>query len=405
MKNYWHYILEHKNLLNVVRSIIIMYKGKLSYLEKLTPKMGKKSFGRQIDGSSPPSVFVGRSGYPKVFVGPLVTEEKGDTSIMDTPEGWLGNYDAMGIASFRMNLVRGMKLIRVKDVESRTIEQMKDIALAKSSIDTETEFEKKPRGNTFHEEHQPFGPSAILSKMSFGNVRHEKNMEKAYCDTDLLSKDAIIELHKKNVLVTQIQKALSVGTFGIGKNRKLVPTRWSITAVDDILGKNMLENIKHYPKIYDYRVYVAQGLNNIFVIILTPTPWKYESMEAFFPQVIGQRLSIYSDYENYDGRKTYAQIGGCYYSAKMAVCEQLEKDRKQAGCIILREAYKGYIPLGVFNVREHVRLAMKGPYTSHGSLREALAYASNRLVIPINKWIEKGHVLRESLSQKTLVEY
>lgn len=42
----------------------------------------------------------------------------------------------------------------------------------------------------------------------------------------------------------------------------------------------------------------------------------------------------------------------------MAVLEALERERRQAGAIILREAYAGYVPLGVFNVRENVRNAM-----------------------------------------------
>ncbi len=382
-----------------------MYKGKLRYLELLTPKLGKMTFGTQVDGSSPPSVFIGHHNYPKVFVGPMVTPNKGDTAIMDTPEQWLGRYDALGIAAFRMQLIRAMKLVKIKDVGNPTVEKMKEIALAKDSVEAETEFEKKPRGFTFNEDHQPFGPSAPLKKIDFGNVYWEQHMEKAYSDTDLLSQQAVIGLYGKGLLISHIQKAFSVGAFGVGKNRKLVPTRWSITAVDDMLAKNLLAKVKNYPLIDEYRVHISQGLNNRFVVILMPTPWKYESMEAFFPQIIGQRLEIYSDYEHHDGRKDYAQIGGCYYSAKFAVCESLEKERKQAGCIILREAYEGYIPLGVFNVREHVRLAMKSPYVEFGSLRMALEFASSKLLVPIKGWIEKGHLIKECLAQKRLTEF
>ena len=42
-----------------------------------------------LAGSSPPGVFIGRYGYPKVEVGPLVPPEFGDTSAMDTRRhGW-----------------------------------------------------------------------------------------------------------------------------------------------------------------------------------------------------------------------------------------------------------------------------------------------------------------------------
>ena len=43
----------------------------------------------RLEGASPPSVFVGRIGYPKVSIGPMIPPSKGDTSIIDTPELWL----------------------------------------------------------------------------------------------------------------------------------------------------------------------------------------------------------------------------------------------------------------------------------------------------------------------------
>ena len=43
-----------------------------------------------LDGNSPPSVFIGRLGYPKVAVGPMIPPYHGDTSMLDTPERWKG---------------------------------------------------------------------------------------------------------------------------------------------------------------------------------------------------------------------------------------------------------------------------------------------------------------------------
>ena len=43
-----------------------------------------------LSGATPPSVFVGRYGYPKVKVGPMVPPLHGDTTILDKPEMWLG---------------------------------------------------------------------------------------------------------------------------------------------------------------------------------------------------------------------------------------------------------------------------------------------------------------------------
>src|SRR2546422_9032070 len=44
---------------------------------------------KRISGSSPPGVFVGRFGYPKVFVGPMDPPASGDQGTLDIPECWV----------------------------------------------------------------------------------------------------------------------------------------------------------------------------------------------------------------------------------------------------------------------------------------------------------------------------
>ncbi len=68
----------------------------------------------QIDGSSPPGAFVGHVGYPRVYLGPLTPPDKGDTTILDTPELWLGK-DIQEIIDFRFSLVRGKSLVDIHD--------------------------------------------------------------------------------------------------------------------------------------------------------------------------------------------------------------------------------------------------------------------------------------------------
>ena len=61
----------------------------------------------EIQGSSPPSVFVGSYGYPKVGIGPMLPPIHGDTTLLDTPEKWLGK-SLEEIVNYRLNLVRGI---------------------------------------------------------------------------------------------------------------------------------------------------------------------------------------------------------------------------------------------------------------------------------------------------------
>jgi hypothetical protein len=119
-------------------------------------------------------------------------------------------------------------------------------------------------------------------------------------------------------------------------------------------------------------------------------------MEAFL-HILGREEMIYSDYEYNTGKKGYSRVGGCYYSCKMAVLEALAREKKQAGAIILREAYTGYVPLGVFNVRENVRNAMKQPGTEFEDMKSALSYIGTKLRLPVGRFIRQSDLLKELL--------
>jgi len=363
-----------------------------------------------LDGSSPPSVFIGRFGYPKVFVGPMIPPQHGDTSLMDTPELWSGKT-IEEIVNFRFQLVRGKYITHIKNFEDRIVEKTREIALAENSPDAEAEFKTKPVGRVvLDDEVQPFGPSAPLTRLDIGNYKIDQKIEKAYYDTDLKSKNAVINLYQNNVLISKIQKAFSVGAFGLEKNRKFVPTRWSITAVDDTISKNLIEYTRTYPIINEFRIYEHNQLDNRWIILMIPREWCYELIEAWYPKTLWNPESnetvIFSDHEFYDGRTTYADIGGCYYAARLATNELLNKERRQAGVVILREAHPGYImPVGVWNVREAVRQAIKNKPIKFTTLNEALNYISKKLEIPIKKWIEHSNIIKNTLQQKRLVDF
>ncbi len=364
-----------------------------------------------IDGSSPPGVFVGRIGYPYVSVGPLIPPSHGDTTLLDTPEMWLGK-SIDDIVDFRSQLVRGKHLVHIRELEgSRIIEATREMALCSSPIDVEAEFLKKPRARlVLDDEVQPFGPTAPLKKIDVGNTKFDQRMEKAYNDTDLLAKDAVLGLYRNGTLVSSIQKAFSVGSFGEGKARRFVPTRWSITAVDSMIGAHLMEKMKDFPLVNEYMVFESWQLDNRFVVLMMPKSWSYELIEAWYPNTVwnpfGKEVAIMSSSEGYEGRTTYAEIGGCYYAARLAVNEYLVKEKRQARAVILREAHPGYImPVGVWNVRENVRAALKAVPRKSKTLDEAFEYISTRLVIPKARWIKESSVLKDTLCQKGLEDF
>ncbi len=365
-----------------------------------------------IAGASPPSVFIGRIGYPNVYAGPLVPPIEEDTSIYDLPEYWFGR-SMDEIVGFRSMLVRGKHRVNVREFDEagKIIDKTRELAFAVNPVDVELILKNKPRGSIFlDDEVQPFGPSAQIRDLNVSNARWDHHVERAYSDTDLKAVEAVRELYGKGVLVTKIQRAFSVGAFGMEENRRMVPTRWSITAVDDILSKDLMKKVKEFPEISEYRIYESRYLDNIFEVLMIPSRWSYEAIEAWFPGTTwnpkGRWTVMFGDWEGYDCRTTYAEIGGCYYSARLAVCEQLVKERRQAAVIVLREARPGYImPLGVWQVRENVRNAMRQPPYKFNTLETALKWVETRFQIPLQQWISKSELIKNALFQKRITDY
>ena len=367
---------------------------------------------KEILGSSPPGVFVGRLGYPKVSIGPMVPPQFGDTSILDTPEEWLGR-PIDKIVDYRYSLVRGNSKASVEDAREpgRLLSSLQELAMAARPVDTELKLTKAPRRIlTLSEDTQPYGPSGPMDRFKIDNPSVDRRVQTAYYDRDLGAAGAISDLYRKGVLVTRIQKAFSLGMFGVGSRRRIVPTRWSITAVDSSISLDLVEKVKHRPTIDEYRVYSFGVYDNQYVAILMPEPWRFERIEAWFPNTTWIQFTttpyMIGDYEEYFGRTRYARVGGCYYSTRLAVAEALERERKQAAAVVLRETYPGFImPLGVWNVRESIRELFKRPCERHGTFRGAMDSALSKLRISKTKWMRESVLISRELTQTKISAY
>ncbi len=365
-----------------------------------------------INGASPPSVFVGRIGYPYVYAGPMVPPIHEDTSLYDLPELWFGKT-IDEIVSFRSMLIRGKYRVHVRRIKEagKIMDLTRELALASAATDVELALKKRPHGFlVLNDDVQPFGPSAPIKDLRVDSARWDHHVEKAYYDTDLKAKPAVLELYDKNVMVTRIQRAFSVGAFGVEKHRRLVPTRWSITAVDSMISKELMDKVKTFPLINEYHLFESSYLDNQFEVLMMPDVWSYEAIEAWYPGTVwnpsGKYVVMYGDWEGFDGRTTYADIGGCYYAARLAVCEYLMKERRQATVIVLREARPGYImPVGVWQVRENVRNAMRQRPLKFDTLEQALQRISSRFNIPIQRWIDRSKLIMNAKIQRKITQY
>jgi len=172
----------------------------------------------------------------------------------------------------------------------------------------------------------------------------------------------------------------------------------------------LLEEVKTFPWINEYRVYEHVALDNRWIVLMIPSFWSYEQMEAWYPKTTwnpaGKDVWIISDWEGFEGRSTYALTGGCYYSTRLAVCEHLVKEKRQAAVITFREIHPGYImPVGVWHTRESIRAAVKKQPMKFNDLKEALNYISTKLEIPLRDWVRNSSLLKSLLYQKKILNF
>uniref|UniRef100_A0A7C3IXD8 DNA repair protein n=1 Tax=Candidatus Methanomethylicus mesodigestus TaxID=1867258 RepID=A0A7C3IXD8_9CREN len=371
-----------------------------------------ESIKKEFVGSSPPSVFVGRYGYPHVFAGPMVPPFSGDTEVLDTPEDWIIK-DVPTIVNYRYSLIRGNLKLPIDSARKggRIIDALQELAMGVSSAETAIELSKPPREKlSFDDNSQPFGPSAPLSKFDVASVRVDKKIENAYYDRDWRASEAIFSLYREGIPISRLQKAFSMGIFGIQNNRKLVPTRWSITAVDSLLSQKLIDRIKDYPVIDEFQVFLRCHQHNTFAAILMPKNWSFEWMEAWFPGTFwnagGSSASIEGDSEGWDGRNSYPKIGGCYFSTRLGVVEYLDKIKRQATALVVREIMPEFpLPLGVWFVRENIRAMFSGRRMLFDDLRSSLQSLKKYLAVPISLWIERSDLLKTCFLQRQMDEY
>ncbi|MBR9679300.1 MAG: hypothetical protein GON13_03460 [Nanoarchaeota archaeon] len=349
---------------------------------------------------TPPSIFVGRFNYPNVNIGVLSPpEETKNVEYFDNHYAWFKERKSLNeIAGLRAQLINSRIRGSVKK-QNKIIETFQEITLGKKSVDLEIHLKKQPKPimNTFTTSTM-IGPHAELEKVRLAeNVKVDKRIEKAYYDTDLKSVKAINELYKKGVNESKLARVLSAGILGVKINRKLVPTRWSITAVDDNLGKNLIKQIKYNKQIDEYHVYYSSRMGNAFCVILMPGQWTYELFEC----VQTNELQYTTNYETYYGRKEYAkETAGGYYASRLGVLEQLVKKKRQASALIIREITKDYyLPIGVWQVRENVRNSFN-KVIKFGDWELVKQYVTRLFSFNINEILVKSKLLKERKQPK-----
>ncbi len=382
-----------------------------NWIQFIKANSAKLSLGT-IDGSSPPSIFVGRYGYPKVRIGPMIPPLHGDTTILDRTELWTGK-SIEEIANYRLSLVLGTMNVNVHDISSsRYLENMQELAMSERPAEAEATFEKRPVADAHMQkelrldhEATPFGPAAPLRGFNVSSLSADQRIETAYYDTDLRAAEAMMELYRRSVEISIIQRVLSMGMLGVKKKRKLVPTRWSISATDDIISSMLVKEIAMNPTIDLFEVTRYSHLANYYSIILIPNDrWIFEMIESWFTSR-GQ-VATGADNEDERGLNHNPTIAGAYFAARLAVAEHLARRHKKAGAIVLREIHPNYVmPLGVWQIREGVREALKNPPQKFERFDHAMSFACSYMSVSKNEIVQKSWLWKSFKGQTKISDF
>jgi DNA repair protein NreA len=305
--------------------------AKISVKPRIDRSVSKEYFGPSFN------IFVGREGYPNVNMGPLVGLD--NSKDMDNPNSWFGR-EYSDLVEMRSMVLRSKQVEGIKS-RSKFVEINQELALASKPADVELFFKHEPVYRfSFSDVTQPMGPSAQVEKAILAeNPRISKKVESVVSD-ELKSSDQAGILYDKGIDIYKITTILSSGILGLDRNKKMVPTRWSITATDDILAKKLISEIKQLESVNEYIVYHSEYLHNRFTVLIMPGSWEFENFEAWAPGSFWasqiKDTAITEEYESYKGRKGYADLqGGGYYASRISMLEGLKKIGRQGRVFVI----------------------------------------------------------------------
>jgi DNA repair protein NreA len=354
-----------------------------------------------------PNIFVGRYGYPHVNVGILNTE---NYTTHDNPLHWSKhNTSIPEIIKLRTQLVNSSFKASIKNFNTKFLDIIQELAQASKPTEVEINLHQKPQFRMqFKTETKPHGPRVKLKRaLLTENPTIKHHIDKAVSDTDLKATNAMSYLYKKGYDEHAIIKLLTAGTLGIKPQRKLVPTRWGITATHSNIGNMLVKMIKDYQH-YDYAAYFGNYLGNYYLILMFPEAWSYELFET----ITVEEAPFSTDYEPYAGRKKYAEeTAGGFYTVRMGCLEKLKQLKRQASILALRfiDPNEYIAPLGVWVTLEATRKTMQSKPLIFGSKELLLNYTKlfikKKFNINVDTILKKSIMLKTMKTQKKLRDF
>jgi hypothetical protein len=346
-----------------------------------------------------PSVFVGSHGYPRVIGGPLMINDS------DNPLQWVRDrFSIDDIVSIRSRTIRGKREL---DVKVPYAEKIQEITLSDKPLNIEVTFSKPVQFDLdFDGTITPVGMSGTMKKLDvIDNAQISRIVDHCISDTDLRAAEAACILFENGTNVYKITNLLASGLLGV--QRRIVPTRWAITATDDMISSWMKRDVIRMPALPEFQVFCATLHGNTLCFLLIPSEeWRFEMIERWQRQSLwsGDEETIVEDGEIGLTKNKYSLIGGAYYSARLAVLVYLKSVGRCAKVLCIRDVSSEYwAPLGTWVIREASRASLETIPVRVGTLAEAIFTVTADL--QTNFWIPYAKMLVDIRQQKMLTDF
>ena len=345
----------------------------LDHLETFQDRFEETVQGDSLYGGVSPSIFVGTSNYPRVSTGVLSpVGHDDDAARFETSSAWYDEgvsiSDVFARRTSLLNSTRPQEVTSVADSWNGFLGTQREVAIADRPVTVEIGLDERPDVDLdvgVEDVATPVGPRARATSAELAENPHVPRLvEKALEDDDWNAEGAITYLYRRGFDVYDINTILSAGALGRTDQRRLVPTRWSITAVDDTVGQYLRGRIRTDPGIDTVEIHRNEFLGNAFWILLAPGEWEHELVELKAPGSVWNPdpeagMYLAADREGSEGRTGYVEeTAGAYHAARLGVLEHLDERNRQAKALVVRHASEDYWgPVGVWQVREAVRNA------------------------------------------------
>ncbi|WP_256686246.1 DNA repair protein NreA [Halococcus qingdaonensis] len=379
------------------------------YLDDVETNFEQRVSDDALLGSTSPTIFVGRSSYPNVSTGvlsPVGHEER--AADFETGGHWYDrDFSIEDVFQHRTGLVNTAKttsVTNVADAWTGFLGTQREVAIADRPVDVEIGLDSSLDVDfsvSAEDVTSPTGPRARAESATLTENPHvTRPVKKTLEDDDWRAEGAMNYLYNRGFDVYDINTILSAGALGESDNRRLVPTRWSITAVDDTVGQFLRGQIRNATAVDKPELFYNEYLGNRFWILFTPGQWEFELVECKAPGSVWnpapeRGMVLAADREGHEGRTSYVdETAGAYYAARLGVLEQLVERGRQASVLVVRHVTPDYWgPTGVWQVRESVRNAFDGESGTAESFGDALRQLEPQLPISLARLRRKSSLV------------